>query len=202
MPRDKTESHEKVIEAARKEFMEYGYEKASMRRIGQRCGMTAAALYRHFVNKEAMFEALVKPAIDAMEQWMKNHIERSVDILKHNKDELWGNTEIDMMRNVVYPRMTEYRLLLNCSQGSKYETFMHDLVTEHQKKLEEYLPLLKENGFKVRDISSNELHLLLTAYISALFEPVIHEYSQEEALQCLETIEAFFMPGWKQMMGF
>lgn len=30
MPRDKTESHNKIIDAARKEFMEYGYEKASM----------------------------------------------------------------------------------------------------------------------------------------------------------------------------
>lgn len=163
--------------------------------------MTAAALYRHFEHKEAMFEALVKPAVDAMEQWMNKHIERSVESL-NNREDLWGSTEIHMMRKIVYPRMAEYRLLLNCSQGSGYETFMHDLVMEHQKKLEEYLPLLKENGFKVRDISSNELHLLLTAYTSALFEPVIHEYSQEEALQCLETIEAFFMPGWKQMMGF
>ncbi|MBR4164479.1 MAG: TetR family transcriptional regulator [Solobacterium sp.] len=34
--------------------MEDGYEKASMQRIGQRRGMTAAVLYRHIENMEAM----------------------------------------------------------------------------------------------------------------------------------------------------
>jgi hypothetical protein len=24
----------------------------------------------------------------------------------------------------------------------------------------------------------------------------------EEALRCLKTVEAFFLPGWKQLMGF
>ena len=40
MPRDKTVSHVKIMAAAREEFMEYGFGKASMRRIGERCGMT------------------------------------------------------------------------------------------------------------------------------------------------------------------
>lgn len=47
MPRDKTASHAKIMAAAREEFMEYGFGKASMRRIGERCGMTAAGIYRH-----------------------------------------------------------------------------------------------------------------------------------------------------------
>ena len=51
MPRDKTESHARVLAAARDEFMEYGFEKASMRRIGERCGMTAAGLYRTAVTR-------------------------------------------------------------------------------------------------------------------------------------------------------
>ena len=34
MPRDKTATHIKVLAAAREEFMEYGYENASMRRTG------------------------------------------------------------------------------------------------------------------------------------------------------------------------
>ena len=44
MPRDKTVTHIKVLAAAREEFMEYGYENASMRRIRQRCDMTAAGM--------------------------------------------------------------------------------------------------------------------------------------------------------------
>ncbi len=44
MPRDKTASHARIMAAAREEFLEYGFKKASMRRIGDRCGMTAAGI--------------------------------------------------------------------------------------------------------------------------------------------------------------
>ena len=50
---------------------------------------------------------------------------------------------------------------------------------------------------KIRPV---QLHMLLTAYISALFEPVIHNYPYKEALAALKTLEVFFLPGWKQLM--
>ena len=40
MPRDKTLSHEKVKKAIKEEFLEKGYEDASIRSIGARAGMT------------------------------------------------------------------------------------------------------------------------------------------------------------------
>lgn len=33
MPRDKTQSHNRIVEAAKKEFLEYGFTDASLRRI-------------------------------------------------------------------------------------------------------------------------------------------------------------------------
>ncbi|MBQ7724319.1 MAG: helix-turn-helix transcriptional regulator, partial [Lachnospiraceae bacterium] len=63
MPRDKTENHEKIIDAAYKEFLEYGFRDASMRRIASASGMSAAGLYKHFPGKEDMFAALVDPVI-------------------------------------------------------------------------------------------------------------------------------------------
>ena len=70
MPRDKTESHEKILAAARKEFMQYGFKDASMRRIGEEAGLTAAALYRHFAGKEALFGAVVEPAVHDIYAWI------------------------------------------------------------------------------------------------------------------------------------
>ena len=53
MPKDKTETHERIIPAAMKIFLEKGFEKATMREIAEEAGITAAGLYRHFVDKEA-----------------------------------------------------------------------------------------------------------------------------------------------------
>lgn len=202
MPREKSESHERILAAARSEFMQYGYKEASMRRIGEASGLTAAALYRHFVNKEALFGAVVEPAVHDIYAWIDAHVARAEAAVKAGGQGLWQDTEIDMMREVVYPRMDEYRLLLNCAAGSKYENFLHDLVTDHQRRMGAVLPRLRAQGYPVREISSEQLHLLLTAYTTALFEPVIHEYSQQEALACLDTVEAFFLPGWRQILGF
>ena len=55
MPKDKTASHIRIVEAMKAEFLEKGFSDASIRSIGQRAGLTSAALYRHYSSKEAMF---------------------------------------------------------------------------------------------------------------------------------------------------
>ena len=71
MPRDKSLSHIRVNKAIMEEFLEKGYEGASIRSIGARAGMTSAGLYRHYADKEAMFEAMVQPLVDEMKRWLK-----------------------------------------------------------------------------------------------------------------------------------
>ena len=202
MPKDKTATHSKVLAAAKEEFMEYGYENASMRRIGQRAGMTAAGLYRHCRDKEDLFDQIASPAVERINAWIDAHVARYVDAVHQDEHMQWRDSEIDMMRELVYPNMEEYHLLLAKSQGSKYENFLHDLTERHQNQLLSYMPMLKAQEYAVWDIDPKELHLLLSAYTTAMFEPVVHNYSIEEALRCLKTVEAFFLPGWKQLMGF
>lgn len=202
MPRDKTATHQKVIEAAREEFLEYGFQDASMRRIAERVGMTAAGLYRHFPSKAAMFEALVEPAAKDMKSWLKEHMETGMSRVESDSESLWESTWVDLMRDLVYPRMEEYRLLLTCAAGTKYENFFHDLVEDSQAQMAVAIHRLKELGYPVLDVSDAELHMLLSAYNTALFEPVMHGYTLEEAEKSLPTVEAFFLPGWKKLMGF
>ena len=72
---------------------------------------------------------------------------------------------------------------------------------EGQEQFLSYFPLLRKLGYPIWDINPLELHILLSAYSTALFEPVTHRYSLEEALHCLDTVEAFFVPGWKKLLG-
>ena len=202
MPRDKTANHIKIMAAAKAEFMEFGFEKASMRSIADRCGMTAAGIYRHCTDKEDLFAQMVSPAVERINAWIDAHVVRYVDAVNQEEPMQWRDSEIDMMREVVYPNMEEYHLLLAKSQGSQYENFLHDLTERHQNQLLRYMPMLRNQGYPAWDIDPKELHLLLSAYTTAMFEPVVHRYTMEEALHSLKTVEAFFLPGWKQLMGF
>lgn len=63
------------------------------------------------------------------------------------------------------------------------------------------LEALKKHGYPVLDVSKNEMHIFLSAYTTAIAEPVILDYSEEETRKCLKSIEGFFLPGWKRIMG-
>ena len=68
MPRKKSINHEKIVEAAKKEFGRYGFKEASMRNIAAEAGMSASGLYKHFPSKEEMFANLVEPVKEEFER--------------------------------------------------------------------------------------------------------------------------------------
>lgn len=204
MPKDKTLSHARVTAAAKEEFLKEGYMKASMRKIGTRAGMSQAGLYRHYPSKELMFDALVAPAMQDLEIWLKRHRDLSYALLENDADvnELFADTNIDLMRDVVFKHKDEFNLILNSSQGTKYENFIHDFVRIEQKETMMAFKKIAERGIKVKEISEDELHMLMSAYITALFEPIVHDWSIEKALHGLEVAEEFFKPGWMKLMGY
>lgn len=56
----------RILEAARVVFESEGLEGASMRAIGAEAGYTAAGLYFHFPNKEAIYAALLEETLDRL----------------------------------------------------------------------------------------------------------------------------------------
>ena len=136
MPRDKTLSHEKVKKAIKEEFLEKGFEDASIRSIGARAGMTSAGLYRHYADKEAMFNAMVEPLIESIKNWTARHTDKKYSLVDEGvpDDELFGETFVDMIKEIILPRRDEFILLMSRSGGTKYENFIHDYVEENQKE--------------------------------------------------------------------
>lgn len=57
-------TRERILEVALDLFIEQGYEKASLREIAERVGVTKAALYYHFESKEDILLALHLPMHD------------------------------------------------------------------------------------------------------------------------------------------
>ena len=204
MPRDKTASHIQVVAAMRAEFLEKGFENASVRSIAARAGMSAAGLYRHYKNKEDMFDALMQPLIDEINEWLNHHRSTKYDLVdtgNADKKMLFGESFIDLVKDVLYPKREEFKLLIRGARGTKYENFIHQFVQEQQKDMTKAFEYMKAHGYCVKVPIQEELHMLLSAYITAVFEPIVHGYSQSKMEHCLDTISRFFMPGWMDIMG-
>ena len=204
MAKDKSETHEKILESARAEFLKNGFENASIREIARRAGVTSAALYRHCTDKEDLFSQLVEPSLKEFRQWRKNHIATKYAQIEENVSvaELMKNNDIDMIREIIYPRREDFKLILTKSKGTHYENFLHDMVNEDQKEMLKVLDFLKSRRNKVVEVSEKEMHTILSAAYTAMLEPVIHDYTHSETEHCLSVVEEFFMPGRQKLMGF
>lgn len=203
MPKDKTLSHIKVQKAIKEEFLEKGYEAASIRSIGARAGMTSAGLYRHYADKEAMFDEVVSPVIEKLKRWTKDHKDKKYALVDGGagRNELFGESFVDLIREVILPNREEFKLLITRAGGSKYENFIHDFAENNQKDMIDAFKYLRKSGYPVKKIDEEEIHMLLSAYLTACFEPIIHEYDDTKIDKYLNTIQEFFMPGWLAVMG-
>lgn len=206
MPRDKTASHEKIVEAAMREFQEKGFEQASVKAVADAVGMTSAALYRHFASKKDMFVALVQPAVDVLDAWKEKHIASSYNMLEQDDSEIMWDFEADcndarMVLDVMYRQPKAFRLLLCCSEGTPYENFAHDMVEQATDRMMCFLQDCKARGCSVREVQRDEMHMLVSAYCAALIQPIEHGYDRADAERYLKTIVDFFTPGWRMITG-
>ncbi|MPM19280.1 hypothetical protein SDC9_65701 [bioreactor metagenome] len=204
MPKDKSASHARIIPAAKQEFLEKGFEKASMRAIAALAGLTSAGLYRHFADKEEMFAALVQPALDALQEMMEIQTRRGyLCVEKGDLDAMWsGDTDLSRLVDVVYDHFDAFKLLLRSSAGTRFEHFFDDFIDVDQAETLRFMDALRARGIRVNEIVPEELHLLLNAYYSAFFEVVVHDFSKKDAIHYLETLKQFFTPGWRAFLGF
>ena len=56
--RERTETRERILDAAREMFVKRGYEATTMRAIAERIEYTPTAIYHHFANKDALLTEL------------------------------------------------------------------------------------------------------------------------------------------------
>ena len=204
MVRDKAGHHELIIAAARDEFMTYGFADASMRRIAAAAGMSAAGLYKHFPGKEDMFAALVEPACQGLMALYRQEETAERSALQNGTlTEKWENGgEAKLAMTYIYDHLDAFRLLICKSRGTRYESFLHDLAVEEEKTTVTMMDMLKAQGMKINSVREEELHLLVTANVNAVFQAVEHGFSREEAMHYADTLDAFFSSGWQTLFGY
>ena len=203
MPIDKTANHEKIIAAARKEFLTYGFTNASMRRIAAAAGMSASGLYKHFASKEEMFSALVDPAYQGLLALFRQEAGDQEQFIGTGDLSVWETgQDAKLAATYIYDHLDAFRLIICRSQGTKYESFLHDLAVLEEEMTLSFMKNLKKQGVSINNFSEKELHLLTTANVNAVFQTVEHDFTRDEAMHYADTLDRFFSKGWKEFFGY
>ena len=203
MPIDKTANHEKIVGAAKKEFLTYGFTDASMRRIAAAAGMSASGLYKHFAGKEEMFSALVEPAYQGLLALFRQEAGDQEQFIGTGDLSVWETSnDARLAVSYIYDHLDAFRLIICKSQGTKYESFLHDLAVLEEKMTLSFMEMLKKQGVKLNEFSEKELHLLTTTNVNAIFQTVEHDLTREEAIHYADTLDRFFAKAWKEFFGY
>lgn len=202
MPRDKTESHERIITAAKEEFLTYGFENASMRRIASNSGITVSGLYKHFPSKEEMFAHLVQPMLDEFNDLYQQKEREEQDAIEEiGAAAAFLNEDAVYAMAFIYDHFDEFKLLVCCSQGTRYEDYAHKLAEMEEESSLKYIDALRKRGDHVPDFDRREFHLLVSSNVEAVLQPIRHDFTREDAMHYAKTINTFFSKGWKWLCG-
>ncbi len=203
MPIDKTANHEKIIAAAKKEFLTYGFTDASMRRIAAAAGMSASGLYKHFASKEEMFSVLVEPAYQGLLALFRQEAGSQGQMIGTGDLSIWETgRDAKLAITYVYDHLDAFRLIICKAQGTKYESFLHDLAVLEEEMTISFMETLKKQGVTINDFNERELHLLTTANVNAVFQTIEHDFTREEAMHYADTLDRFFSKAWREFFGY
>lgn len=207
---------DRILEVAKAEFLEKGYDKASMRSIAGKLGITAAALYWHFENKEALFDALVGPVVSVIHDYAVNKEAADYRELaeqtatsgtpnaeagKPELNTIWDSRFYTYLLNLAYQHKEAAELLIRCAGGTKYETVLDDLVKAATDATYRYLQEARASGIPAADVDKNHLHILMSTYYNSMLEPIRQGYEREAAEAFLKSHETFFVAGWRTYLN-
>jgi len=193
----------KILSSAKEEFLMKGYTDVSLRSVCRKAGVTTGALYKRFPGKESLFAAVVTPTLEAMKSMTETSGNLDYTQLEQNDIQIvWDLSEVRLKGFVefFYMHYDGLKLLLCCSEGSVYTNFLNEFVADYARHSMKLISAAYKKGITSRQIDGDELHLLLTAFWTAMFEVIIHDFPKTKALQYCEMIAAFF--NWSAVLGF
>ena len=195
---------ESIEQAAMQEFLEKGFQGASLRQIVKNAGVTTGAFYGYFSSKEALFNALVEPHAAAL---MGRFMEAQTSFaelpeeeqVSHVGDE--SGNYVRWMVDYICQHRDSVKLLLTRSEGTSYERFIHNMVEIEVEYTLRYIEVLRHLGKDVPELSNSICHIIASGMFNGLFEIVIHDMPKEQALQYVEQFRTFYTGGWLSLMG-
>ena len=195
---------EKIQEAAMAEFLDKGFQGASLRQIVKNAGVTTGAFYGYFSSKEALFTAIVEPHATAL---MGKFMWAQTSFAELPEDEQPQHMGVESRDYVAW--MVDYicrhrepvKLLLCCAEGTSYENFIHNMVEVEVESTLRYMGVLRRMGRDIPQMSRSLCHIIASGMFNAIFEVVIHDMPYEQALRDVEQLQTFYTAGWSKLMG-
>ncbi|MDO4322922.1 MAG: TetR/AcrR family transcriptional regulator [Lachnospiraceae bacterium] len=191
--------YERILECAKKEFLEKGYTDASLRTIAAGADTSTQSIYVRFQDKEGLFSAIVEPAADAlMAQFCKVQETFHAFDPETQRKEVgeYSADEILKMVDYMYDNFDAFRLLLDASYGTRFQNFVDQLVAVEEDYTWKWMEVTG-SASELNEAMPRELyHMVVTSYFEGIFEVIRHEMSRENAKKYISMLGKYHHAGF------
>lgn len=190
-----------VLDCAKQEFMEHGFQKTNMRDIAKKANVTTGAMYNHFANKAVLFDALVQePAEDMLSQFQEIHQRTMYGVEPTTADDVEKKAldNTDWMLDFIYAHLDAFRLIFCRSEGTRWSSYLEKLIEVEEKAYRFYADTLCTSGNTIDDFF---LHMNAAVGFQYLVEIVSHNLPYERAVSVMDNVKRTGMAGWKALLG-
>ena len=195
---------ESIQRAAMQEFLDKGFQGASLRQIVKNAGVTTGAFYGYFSSKEALFNALVEPhAAAIMGKFMEAQTSFAELPEEQQPDHMGVESShcVHWMVDYICQHREPVKLLLTRAEGTSYEHFVHNMVEVEVEYTLRYLEVLRRLGRSVPELDGQLCHIIASGMFNGIFEIVVHDMPDDKAMRYVGQLREFYTAGWLKLMG-
>lgn len=195
---------ERIVDAAKREFLDKGYVDASLRTIAVEADTSTNSIYVRFGDKEGLFSAIVEPVLNEMTERFIRIQERFHLMTPEEQAERmpkYADGGTSELIDYMYEHLEEFRLLLDASYGTRFHNFVDELVrieVEYTYKFMEAVGYSDKFGDAV---TQKLLHIVTTSRFESIFEIIRHGMSREEATEYIELLSRYHRCGFIEIFG-
>lgn len=204
MPNNESSTLQNILQAAKSEFLQKGFQSASLRNIVKTAGVTTGAFYGYFSGKEALFAALVEEhAVNIMNIFMSAQ-EDFANLPKEIQAQHMGVESRSSMNSIIdyiYDHFDEFKLLICRSEGTSYENFVHNMVEIEVEETLDFIELLREQGKNVPHMEKAVCHMIVSGMFNGMFQLIEHDMKRENARKYVGELQDFYIAGWSKILG-
>lgn len=194
---------ERLLECARNEFIDKGFQAASIREIAKKAETSARAVYTRFPNKEGLFDAIVSPVSDGLIELYQNYADQfwAKDIRVDGADAIsFDDTAIYVvMIDYIYDHKDEFLLIQTSLGGTRHTALIEDLTDKNLSYISIWPEPTGGTGNE-RELMMKVLHMLTNSFYASMFEPLRHDMNRTEARFYIETLCSFFVAGINHLL--
>lgn len=195
---------DRIIAAAKREFLDKGYIDASLRTIAAAADTSTNSIYVRFGGKEGLFSAIVEPVISEMTERFIRIQERFHRMTPNEQSELmpkYADGGTNELIDYMYEHLDEFHLLLDSSYGTRFHNFVDELVRIEVEYTYKYMETVGCPHNFGDALTEKLLHIVTTSRFESIFEIIRHGMTRKEASEYIELLSRYHRTGFLEIFG-